>query len=180
MIGIFNKLFQKNTCTKKVVIQTEVTGFAPEDGNKLVEITAIEIDENDIQTGAVFHAYINPDCDMPEEVIKIHGLDNEFLKKYPTFEFYKNEFLHFIASKEIIGHNVQFDLKFLNNELGFELQNKITDTLEMARKVFPNQKNNLNSLCERLDIKILHSPYNGALLNALYMLEVYKELKGGV
>lgn len=180
MIGIFNKLFYKNICSKKVVIQTEVTGFDPEDGNKLVEIAAIEIDENNIQTGAVFHAYINPEREVPEEVIKIHGLDSDFLKNYPTFPIYKNEFLHFIMGKEIIGHNVQFDLKFLNNELGFELPNKITDTLEMARKVFPNQRNNLTSLCERLDIKILHSPYNRALLDVLHMLEVYKKLKGGL
>lgn len=165
------------TAGKKVIINTETTGLYPKDGHKLVEIAAIEIDENDVQTGAVFHAYINPERRIPKEVTAIHGLDYKFLKNFPTFAAYKNEFLRFIEGKEIIGHNVQFDLKFLNNEIGFELPNKVTDTLEMARKVFPAQRNNLCALSERLNIKIKHSPYNGALLDVLYVCEVYKRLK---
>ena len=177
MIDIFYKLFHTNPCPKKVIVQTEVTGFAPEDGNKLVEIAVIEIDKNDVQTGNVFHAYINPERDVPEEIVAVHGLNYDFLKNYPTFPAYKEDFLHFIEGKEIIGHNIQLDLKFLNNELGFELPNKITDTLEMAKKAFLGKRNNLTSLCERLDIKILHSPYNGALLDTLHICEVYKKLK---
>lgn len=163
--------------TKKVIIDTEVTGLYPKDGHKLVEIAAIEIDENDIQTGAVFHAYINPERRIPKEVTAIHGLDYKFLKNYPPFAAYKDEFLRFIEGKEIIGHNVQFDMNFINNEVGFELPNKVTDTLEMARKAFPGQKNTLCALSERFNIKIKHSPYNGALLDALYTYEVYKRLK---
>ena len=164
---------------KKVIINTEVTGFSPKDGHKLVEIAAIEIDENDVQTGAVFHAYINPERRIPKEVTAIHGLDYKFLKNFPTFAAYKDEFLRFIEGKEIIGHNVQFDMKFLNSEIGFELPNKVTDTLEMARKAFPGQKNNLCALSERLKIKIKHLPYNGALLDVLYVCKVYKRLKNG-
>ena len=167
----------KRKGSKKVVIDTEVTGFSPEDGNKLVEIAAIEIDKNDKQTGAVFHAYINPKRKIPKEIVEIHGLDYKFLKNYPTFTAYKDEFLRFIEGKEIIGHNVQFDMKFINNETGFELPNKVTNTLEMAREAFPGQKNNLDALSERLNIKIKHSPYNGALLDALYVYEIYKRLK---
>ena len=163
--------------TKKVVIDTETTGLYPKDGHKLVEIAAIETDENDVQTGAVFHAYINPERSIPRNIAKVHGLDYKFLKNYPTFATYKDEFLRFIESKEIIGHNVQFDMNFLNNEAGFELSNKVTDTLEMARKIFPGQRNSLSALSERLNIKIKHSPYNGALLDALYAYEVYKGLK---
>lgn len=163
--------------TKKVIIETEVTGLCPKDGHKLVEIAAIEIDENDIQTGAVFHAYINPERRIPRDVTKIHGLDYKFLKDYPTFAAYKDEFLRFIEGKEIIGHNVQFDMDFINNEVGFELPNKVTDTLVMAREVFPSQRNNLSALSECLSIKFKHSPYNGALLDALYVYEVYKRLK---
>lgn len=177
MIDIFYKLFHTNPCLKKVIVQTEVTGFAPEDGNKLVEIAVIEIDKNDVQTGNVFHAYINPERKVPEEVIEIHGLDSDFLRDYPTFATYKNEFLHFIEGKEIIGQNVHFDIDFLNNEIGFKLPNNTIDTLEMAKKVFPNQRNNLAALRERLNVKISHSPYNGALLDALYAYEVYKKLK---
>jgi DNA polymerase-3 subunit epsilon len=142
-----------------------------------VEIAAIEIDENDIQTGAVFHAYINPERRIPKEVTAIHGLDYKFLKKYPPFAAYKDEFLRFIEDREIIGHNVQFDLKFLNSEIGFELPNKVTDTLELARNIFPGQKNNLCALSERLKIKIKNSPFNGALLDTLYVCEVYKRTK---
>lgn len=163
--------------TKKIIIDTETTGFDLIEGHKLVEIAAIEIDKNDIQTGVVFHAYINPERDVSEEVVAIHGLDRDFLEVYPTFAVYKKEFLHFIKGKEIIGHNIHFDLSFLNNEIGFELPNKVTDALEMARKAFPNQRNHLDALIERLNIKIKHSPYNGALLNVLYLHEVYKGLK---
>ena len=165
------------TAGKKVIINTETTGLYPKDGHKLVEIAAIEIDENDVQTGAVFHAYINPERRIPKEVTAIHGLDYKFLKNFPTFAAYKDEFLRFIEDKEIIGHHVQFDMNFLNNEVGFELPNKVTDTLEMAREAFPWQKNNLDALSERLKIKIKHSPYNGALLDVLYVCEVYKRLK---
>lgn len=162
---------------KKVIMTTETTGFSPKEGHKLVEIAAIEIDENDIQTGAVFHAYINPERNIPRDIVAVHGLNRRFLKNYPTFAAYKDEFLHFIEGKEIIGHHVHFDMDFINSELGFELPNKITDTLEMARKAFPEQKNNLCALSERLKIKIKNSPFNGALLDTLYVLEVYKKLK---
>jgi DNA polymerase-3 subunit epsilon len=167
----------KMTDNKKVIINTEVTGLYPKDGHKMVEIAAIEIDENDIQTGAVFHAYINPERRISRDVTAIHGLDYKFLKNYPPFTAYKDEFLRFIKGKEIIGHHVQFDMNFINNEIGFELSNKVTDTLEMARETFPGQRNNLCALSERLKIKIKHSPYNGALLDALYAYEVYKRLK---
>lgn len=166
----------KHASDKKVVIDTEVTGFSPEDGHKLVEIAAIEIDENDNQTGAVFHAYINPKRKVPKEVMAIHGLDYKFLKNYPTFDAYRDCLLRFIKDKEIIGHHVRFDLNFLNHEIGFELPNKITDTLEMAKNIFPEQKNNLCALNERLNIEIKKSPYNGALLDVLYVLEIYKKL----
>ncbi len=177
MISLFNKFFHKNNITTKVVVNTEVTGLDYKDGHKLVEIAAIEIDKNDIQTGAVFHAYINPERDVPEEVVKIHGLDYDFLQDYPPFAAYKNEFLNFIKGKEIIGHHILFDLNFLNNEIGFKPENKITDTLEMAKAVFAGQKNHLCALSERLNVKIKYPAYNGALLDALHIIEIYKKLK---
>ena len=162
---------------KKVVMTTETTGFSPKEGHKLIEIAAIEIDENDIQTGAVFHAYINPERQISREVTAVHGLNNKFLKQYPIFAAYKDEFLHFIEGKEIIGHHVHFDMDFINSEIGFELPNKVTDTLEMAKKVFPDQKNGLLALTERLNIKIKNSPFNGALQDAMQMLEIYRKNK---
>ena len=167
----------KSLSDEKVVMTTETTGFSPKEGHKLVEIAAIEIDKNDIQTGAVFHIYINPECKISKEVTAVHGLNNKFLKQYPTFEAYKDEFLHFIEGKEIIGHHINFDMDFINNEVGFELPNKITDTLKMARKTLPEQKHSLRALREHLKIKIKHSPYNGALLDTLYLWEIYKKLK---
>ncbi|MEE6206872.1 MAG: exonuclease domain-containing protein [Alphaproteobacteria bacterium] len=171
------RIFPSKNSGKKVVIQTETTGLYPKDGHKLVEIAAIEIDENDTPTGAVFHAYINPERDVPEEVVKIHGLDYDFLQDYPPFAAYKNEFLNFIKGKEIIGHHILFDLNFLNNEIGFKPENKITDTLEMAKAVFVGQKNHLCALSERLNVNIRYPAYNGALLDALYIIEIYKKLK---
>ena len=85
--------------------------------------------------------------------------------------------MRFIEGKEIIGHHVYFDMDFINNELGFELPNKVTDTLELARNIFPGQRNHLCALSERLNIEIEKSPYNGALLDTLYVLEMYKKLK---
>ena len=119
---------------------TETTGFSPKEGHKLIEIAAIEIDENDIQTGAVFHAYINPERQISREVTAVHGLNNKFLKQYPIFAAYKDEFLHFIEGKEIIGHHVHFDMDFINREIGFEPPKKVTDTLEMAKKIFLTKK----------------------------------------
>lgn len=167
----------KSLSDKKVVMTTETTGFSPKEGHKLVEIAAIEIDKNDIQTGAVFHAYINPERSIPRDIVAVHGLNRRFLKNYPTFAAYKDEFLHFIEGKEIIGHHINFDMDFVNNEIGFELPNKMTDTLEMAKKVFPEQRNSLFALTERLKIKIKNSPFCGAMLDALRMLEIYRKLK---
>lgn len=173
----FSSLFNKSKNTNKVVITTETTGFSPEEGHKLVEIAAIEIDKNYNPTGAVFHAYINPERDISKEVVAVHGLARDFLKDYPPFNAYKNNFLHFIKGKELIGHHLVYDMNFINHELGFTLPNKVTDTLDVAKKAFPQQKNSLSSLCERLNVEIKNSPYNGALLDTLMMLEVYKKLK---
>ena len=167
----------KSLSDKKVVMTTETTGFSPKEGHKLVEIAAIEIDENDIQTGAVFHAYINPERQISREVTAVHGLNNKFLKQYPTFFAYKDCFLHFVEGKEIIGHHINFDMDFVNNEIGFELPNKVTDTLELARKALPDKKHSLRALIEYFNIKIKNSPYSGALLDALQMLEIYRKLK---
>lgn len=175
--SVFSKMFHLKNHSKKVVIDTETSGFSPQDGHKLVEIAAIEIDENDIPTGAVFHAYINPKCEVPDEIVAIHGLNYDFLKNYPPFEAYRDTFLNFIKGKELIGHHLPFDLIFLNYEIGFNLCNKITDTLEMAKQVFPDKKNTLSALIERLNIKINNPAHNGALLDVLYLIEVYKKLK---
>ncbi len=167
----------KSLSDKKVVMTTETTGFSPKEGHKLVEIAAIEIDENDIQTGAVFHAYINPERQISREVTAVHGLNNKCLKQYPTFAGYKDNFLQFIKDKELIGIHIKFDLSFLNNELGFELSNKTTDIFEMAKEAYPKQLNTLSILNKRLKIEVKYPAYNSTLLDTLYILEIYKKLK---
>jgi len=159
----------------KIVFDTETTGFYYE-SCKLVEIGAVELDDNNQPTGAVFHTYITPEQDVPEEVVKIHGLTTEYLKDFPTFNEVKDSFLKFIEGKELIAHNMQFDLGFLNHELGFELPNKMTDTLNLARAAFPNMRCNLDALCERFGIDASNRNLHGALLDAELLSQVYRKL----
>ena len=107
----------------------------------------------------------------------MHGLNNKFLKKYPIFDAYKDNFLQFIKDKELIGNHVKFDLSFLNNELGFELSNKTTDIFEMAKEAYPKQLNTLSILNKRLKIEVKYPAYNSTLFDTLYILEIYKKLK---
>ena len=167
----------KSLSDKKVVITTETTGFSPTEGHKLVEVVAIEIDEKDNQTGAVFHAYINPERRISKEVTSVHGLNNKFLKKYLPFDAYKDNFLQFIKDKELIGIHIKFDLSFFNNELGFELPNKTADIIEIAKEAYPKQLNTLSLLNKRLKIKVKYPAYNSTLVDTLYILEIYKKLK---
>lgn len=160
----------------KVVFDTESTGLNVNADNRLVEIGAVELDNKNHPTGVFFHVYINPQRDIPEEATKIHGLTIEFLKDYPTFDKIKDDFLKFIEGKELIAHNLPFELSFLNYELGFELPNKTTDTLSIANDLFPKQKNNLDALCRRFAVDLSHIPYGGTLLNAYCLALVYQEL----
>lgn len=179
----FNILKQKDKLsgikpeyTKKVVLDTETTGFSVNAGDRLIEIGAVELDDKNHPTGALFHVYINPQRDVPKEATKIHGLTTEFLKDYPTFNMIKADFLKFIEGKELIAHNLPFELSFLNYELGFELPNKATDTLMLAKKIFPKATNTLDSLCRRFSVNIVDIPYKGGLLDAYCLARVYRKL----
>lgn len=162
--------------TKKVVFDSETTGLNVNAGDRLIEIGAVELDDKDHPTGALFHVYINPQRDVPQKATKIHGLTTEFLKDYPTFNMIKDDFLKFIEGKELIAHNLPFELSFLNYELGFELPNKATDTLMIAKKMFPKATNTLDSLCRRFSINIADIPYKGGLLDAYCLAGVYRKL----
>lgn len=161
---------------KKIVLDTETTGFDPYKGDRIVEIGALELDEDDCPTGQTFHAYINPEREVPEEVAKIHGLTYDFLKNYPTFSDIKEDFLRFIEGKVLIGHHLPFDINFLNNELGLELPNKMIDTLEMAKKAFPDTLCTLDALCERFRINSKSKGKTAVLLNVLCLAKVYQKL----
>ena len=161
---------------KKIVLDTETTGFDPHKGDKIVEIGALELDEDNCPTGQTFHTYINPECEVSEEAIKIHGLTNNFLKDCPTFNEIKDDFLRFIEGKTLIGHHLPFDINFLNNELGLELPNKMIDTLEIAKKAFPDTLCSLDALCKRFKISPKTIKEQGAMLDVMCLAKVYQKL----
>jgi DNA polymerase-3 subunit epsilon len=150
----------------------------------LVEIGAVEL-INHLPTGKIFHEYINPERDVPEEVVKVHGLTNEFLADKPKFAEVAQKWVDFIGEDGIfVAHNAQFDMKFINFELkkcGFETYDwdRVVDTLAIARNEFPGARNNLDALCRRFNIDNSARTYHGALLDAQLLAEVYLQLLGG-
>lgn len=169
---------------REIVLDTETTGMDPDKGDKLVEIGCIEL-ENHIPTGRTYHQYINPERDVPAEVVAVHGLTNEILKDEPTFGEIVGDFLDFIGTDaKLVIHNAAFDMKFLNAELktfGFpSLDNKrVIDTLLIARKKFPGSPANLDALCRRFQVDNTGRTLHGALLDSELLAEVYMELLGG-
>ena len=168
---------------REVALDTETTGLDPHSGHRLVEIACMEI-INHVPTGETFHTYINPKRDMPEPAFAVHGLSTDFLKNHPLFEEKADEFLEFIGDSKLIIHNAQFDLKFLNAELGWLDKPQIDparaiDTLKIARQKFPGAKNNLDALCRRFNINNANRTLHGALIDTQLLVEVYIELIGG-
>lgn len=168
---------------REIVFDTETTGFYPEKGDRLVEIGAVELIDH-VQTGVTFHEYINPERDVPEEVVKVHGLTYDFLKDYPTFDKIADKWVEFVGDAKLVAHNATFDMNFVNYELKQlskpEFDNeKVIDTLEIAKRLFPGKHNNLDALCKRFDIDNSARTYHGALLDAQLLAEVYLELLGG-
>lgn len=169
---------------REIVFDTETTGFDPTTGDKLVEIGAVEL-INHVPTGRTYHQYINPERDVPEEVVKVHGLTTEFLKDYPIFAEVAQDWMDFIGDDGIlVAHNATFDMKFINYELkklgyaGYEWD-RVVDSLEIAKNKFPGQRNNLDALCKRFNIDNSARTFHGALLDAQLLAEVYLELLGG-
>lgn len=169
---------------REIVFDTETTGLNPENGDRLVEIGAIEL-INHIPTGKTYHQYINPQRSVPEEVVKVHGLTEEFLKDFPVFNDIADDFVNFVGDDGIlVAHNASFDMKFINYELkksGREefSTDRVIDSLEIARKIFPGAKNNLDALCKRYGVDNSNRTFHGALLDADLLAQVYFELMGG-
>lgn len=169
--------------TREVVFDTETTGFDYAKGDRLVEIGAVEL-INHIPTGVTYHQYINPEREVPEEVVKVHGLTYEFLKDFPTFDKVAKEWLDFVGDAVLVAHNASFDMNFVNYELkqiglpemGWD---KCVDTLEIARLLFPGARCSLDALCKRFEIDNSSRTFHGALLDAQLLAEVYLELLGG-
>lgn len=168
---------------REIVLDTETTGLDPNSGHRLVEIACLEI-FNCVPTGKVFHTYLNPEREVPQDAAAVHGLTTQFLRDHPKFKEKADEFMDFLGDTRLVIHNAPFDLKFLNAELGWLKKplidpTRATDTLTIARKKFPGAKNNLDALCKRFNIDNSHRTYHGALLDTELLVEVYVELLGG-
>ena len=169
---------------REIVFDTETTGFDPATGDKLVEIGAVEL-INHVPTGRTYHQYINPEREVPEEVVKVHGLTTEYLKDFPIFAKVAQDFIDFVGEDGIlVAHNATFDMKFINYELqrlgyaGYGWD-RVVDTLEIAKILFPAARNNLDALCRRFNVDNTERTLHGALLDAQLLAEVYLELLGG-
>jgi DNA polymerase-3 subunit epsilon len=168
---------------REIVLDTETTGFEPNDGHRLVEIGCLEL-INHIPTGRVFHTYINPEREVPEEAFSVHGLSYEFLKDHPLFKDVVSLFLEFIEDTPLVIHNAKFDMKFINAELKTfgspEIPfNRAIDTLTLARQKFPGSPASLDALCKRFNVDNTGREKHGALLDAELLAQVYLELIGG-
>jgi DNA polymerase-3 subunit epsilon len=168
---------------REIVLDTETTGLDPAQGHRLVEVGCIEL-LNRIPTGAVFHAYLNPERDMPAEAFAIHGLSFDFLKTHKRFADIVDEFLAFIGDAPLVIHNAGFDHGFLCAELKrvervLIARERLVDTLVLARRKHPAGPNRLDDLCARYGIDNSRRTKHGALLDAEILAEVYLELIGG-
>ena len=171
---------------REIVLDTETTGLSPEDGHRIVEIGCVELINHvasDRPEGRR-QFYINPERPMPEEAFAVHGLSDEFLSTKPVFAEIADDFLAFIDDAPLVIHNAEFDMKFLNAELGrlglaALPRSRAVDTLAIARKRFPGAQASLDALCKRYDIDNTGRTLHGALLDSTLLAEVYLELIGG-
>ena len=168
---------------REIVFDTETTGLDPKSGDRVVEVGCVEL-INHIPSGKTFHRYVNPERGMSIDAARVHGLDDAFLKEKPLFAAIAGELLEFIGDASLIAHNAQFDLEFLNLELGragHQLlhADRIVDTLMLARRKHPAGPNSLDALCARYQVDLSRRTFHGALLDAQLLAEVYIELIGG-
>ena len=168
---------------REIVLDTETTGFDPGQGDRIVEIGAVEL-INHVATGNTYHQYINPERSMPQGAFEVHGLGDDFLKDFPVFKQVGQAFLDFIGTDRLVIHNAEFDMKFLNAELEWTglpriPHDRALDTLAIARSKFPGSPASLDALCRRFGIDNSSRTKHGALLDSEILAEVYLELIGG-
>ena len=168
---------------REIVLDTETTGLSPEEGDRVVEIGALELFHR-VPTGEVWHSYINPERDMPADAYRVHELSEEFLSDKPRFAEIAGGLLEFIADAPLVIHNAPFDAGFLNAEfarLGLPklAGERLVDTLQMARKRFAGAPNSLDALCTRFEIDRSARAVHGALVDCRLLAEVYLHLTGG-
>lgn len=167
---------------REIVLDTETTGLSPADGHRVLEIGAVEIIHQAL-TGRVFHRIINPERDVPEEAVRVHGHTAATLRDKPVFASVVDDFLAFIGESRLVIHNAEFDMLFVNAELarlGREpiSMARVVDTLALARSKHPGQPNSLDALCDRYRINRSRRLKHGALVDAEILVEIYVELTG--
>ena len=168
---------------REIVLDTETTGFNPNEGDRIVEIGAVEL-YNHMPTGRTYHQYINPERSMPQEAFEVHGLGDDFLRDKPVFAKIAQDFVTFVGDAKLVIHNAAFDMKFINAELKWVNFPAIPweqaiDTLDIARRKFPGSPASLDALCRRFGIDNSSRTLHGALLDSEILAEVYLELIGG-
>jgi DNA polymerase-3 subunit epsilon len=170
---------------RQVVLDTETTGLETSQDHRIIEIGCVEL-VNRRLTGRHYHQYINPEREIDQGAMEVHGITNEYLADKPVFPSISAEFLEFIRGAELVIHNAPFDVGFINHELA-KLDNfepvanhcSVIDTLVMARQRHPGQKNNLNALCKRYGVDNSKRDLHGALLDAEILADVYLLMTGG-
>jgi DNA polymerase III subunit epsilon len=170
---------------RQIFLDTETTGLSPESGDRIVEIGCVEL-LNRRLSGRNLHFYVNPQRPNSEDAVKVHGLTDEFLADKPVFGAIVDELLDYVAGAEIIIHNAAFDVGFLDEELKrlgrpriTEVVTQVTDSLSMARDLFPGKSNSLDALCKRLEVDNSNRALHGALLDAGLLAEVYINMTRG-
>ena len=170
---------------RQIVLDTETTGLSAENGDRIIEIGCVELLGRKL-TGNNKHFYLNPERDSHEDALKVHGISNEFLKDKPKFAAVADELLAYLRDAEVIIHNAPFDVSFLNKELELigmqpikHCVAKVTDSLMMAKELFPGKRNSLDALCDRLEVDNAGRTLHGALLDAELLADVYINLTRG-
>ncbi|HIQ15161.1 MAG TPA: DNA polymerase III subunit epsilon [Leucothrix sp.] len=170
---------------RQIFLDTETTGLEIRDGNRIIEIGCVEMIDRKL-TGNNYHQYIKVDRESEEGALKVHGITTEFLADKPYFDSIATAFLEYVKGAELIIHNAPFDLAFINNEFSLltgvkKLEDycEINDSLVLARQMHPGQRNSLDALCKRYDIKNEHRQLHGALLDSEILADVYLAMTGG-
>ncbi len=170
---------------RQIVLDTETTGLSAAAGDRIIEIGCIELVNRKL-TGNNKHFYLNPERDSHEDALKVHGISNEFLRDKPKFAAVADDLLDYLGGAELIIHNAQFDVGFLDKELELlgraalsRFVHSVTDTLAMAKEMFPGKRNSLDALCSRLGVDNSGRTLHGALLDAELLAEVYINLTRG-
>ncbi len=170
---------------RQIVLDTETTGLSAETGDRIIEIGCVELLNRKL-TGNNLHFYVNPERDSHEDALKVHGISNEFLRDKPKFAVIADELIDYLRDAEIIIHNAPFDIAFLNKEMQLlgrppitTVVAQVTDSLVMAKEMFPGKRNGLDALCDRLGVDNSGRTLHGALLDAELLADVYINMTRG-